>query len=418
MEIIYIHQYFTTPQMSGGTRSYEFARRMVRAGHVVHMITTDRSENITTTKWLQTDEQGIKAYWLNIPYSNKMGFFRRLKAFFLFAFFAFWKAKSLSGDVIFATSTPLTVVLPAALTAKRKKIPMVFEVRDLWPEMPIAMGFLKNPLMIFLSRKLELWAYKNSDAIVALSGMMKDGIVKTGYPENRIAVIPNGSDNVEFSVANANPQKFLLENEWIKDTPFLVYTGTFGKVNGIEYLVELAQELDRIASNVKILLVGGGSEENKILELAKEYNVYQKNLHIMNLVPKSYLPNIVAASSIASNIVIDLPEARANSANKFFDCLAAGKPIFINHGGWMADVIMYHSCGISAWEKSIDEVAIDLNEKLNDSMWLQEKGNNARFVAENFFDRDILANQLMDVLEIVVNGEPEKTSEIANGKFT
>jgi len=159
VKIIYLHQYFNTPDMSGGTRSYEMARRMVAAGHEVQMVTSYREPGSNRSEWFKTEEAGIQVHWYPVPYSNHMSFAQRIKAFFSFALAARKKAVELDGDIIFATSTPLTIALPAVSASRKKKIPMVFEVRDLWPEMPIAVGALKNPLMRFAAHKLEHWAY-------------------------------------------------------------------------------------------------------------------------------------------------------------------------------------------------------------------------------------------------------------------
>lgn len=199
LKVIYLHQYFNTPDMSGGTRSYEMARRMVAAGHEVHMVTSTRDPNHRHAGWFVSEEAGIQIHWYPVPYSNDMSYAQRMAAFWSFAIAARKKAIQLEGDVVFATSTPLTIALPAVPAARKKKIPMVFEVRDLWPEMPIAIGALNNPLLRFAARRLEHWAYKNSAAVVALSPGMKAGVVATGYPAERVAVIPNSSDNRDFA---------------------------------------------------------------------------------------------------------------------------------------------------------------------------------------------------------------------------
>ena len=152
MKIIYLHQYFNTPQMSGGTRSYEMARRFVAAGHEVHMITSHREESDDFSEWLEEIIDGIHVHWLSVPYSNNMGFKARVLAFLKFAVASGVKARKVGGDVIFATSTPLTIALPAIYAAKRLKKPMVFEVRDLWPELPIEVSALKNPFLKICAR--------------------------------------------------------------------------------------------------------------------------------------------------------------------------------------------------------------------------------------------------------------------------
>ena len=156
MKIVYLHQCVVTPDMPGGTRSYEMGRRLVEAGHEVHMITSDQSGRIGASEgWRFTEEAGIHVHWTTVPYGNEMPYGERIKAFFLFAWRSAREAARVGGDLVFATSTPLTIALPAVYAAKRCGIPMVFEVRDLWPAVPIALGALKNPLSRRLARRLE-----------------------------------------------------------------------------------------------------------------------------------------------------------------------------------------------------------------------------------------------------------------------
>src|SRR5690606_349402 len=123
MKIVYLHQYFNTLEMSGGTRSYEMARRLVAAGHEVHMVTSWRNDDSRSTSWFTTEESGIQVHWLPVPYSNHMSYRERISAFASFAFRSMTKAKELGGEVIFATSTPLTIAIPAVFAARHKKIP-------------------------------------------------------------------------------------------------------------------------------------------------------------------------------------------------------------------------------------------------------------------------------------------------------
>ena len=149
MKIIYLHQYFNTPDMAGGTRSYEMARILTSKGHEIHMITSFR-EPIKTRTPFTTVEEGINVHWIPVAYDNKMGFYRRIVAFLRFAYFATRRVMQLN-VILFCISTPLTIAIPAIYGAIRQRVPMVFEVRDLWPELPIAIGALKNPLAKFLA---------------------------------------------------------------------------------------------------------------------------------------------------------------------------------------------------------------------------------------------------------------------------
>lgn len=417
MRIIYLHQYFNTPEMSGGTRSYEMARRMVAAGHEVHMVTSYRESKAPEKGWFETDEAGIRVHWYPVPYSNHMGFLERGKAFFAFAVAARKKMVELDGDIIFATSTPLTVALPAVPASHKKRIPLVFEVRDLWPEMPIAVGALKNPFLRFVAHKLERWAYHNSDSVVALSPGMKDGVVRTDYPTERVAVIPNSSDNLEFQFNGEAAARFRAERKWLGDKPLLVYTGTFGATNGVGYLVPVARELMKMNSDIRILLVGDGAEKTKIIEQAKQAAVLGKNLFIEEKLPKREIPALLSAATMASVLFVDLPEMRPNSANKFFDALASSTPVMLNYGGWMHDMVKAKGCGLPMWQRPAAHVAKQLEDKMHDAAWLKEAGEGARQLAEQSFDRDKLAGRLIEVLQSAVDGRPQKAAKIAPGNY-
>jgi len=417
VRVVYLHQYFNTPSMPGGTRSYEMARRLVAMGHEVNIVTSWREQD-GRKGWFQTEEAGIRVHWLPAPYSNYMSYRQRIQAFFDFAWHSARKAAALEVDVVFATSTPLTISLPAVYAAKKQKVPMVFEVRDLWPEMPIAMGALKNKSMRYAARELEKWAYRHSKAVVALSPGMKAGIVSAGFSSKKIAVIPNSSDNVEFAYNPTAEKIFRGSRPWLGDRPLLCYAGTFGKVNGVGYAVSLAKALLDRKSDICILLVGDGAERNLVIQDAKEAGVFEVNLFFEPEMPKSKMPELFSAATMCSSLFIDLPEMRANSANKFFDTLAAGKPAFINYGGWMHDLVTSNHCGLAMWRTPIDAVAAKLDSVMHDPSWLCKAGESSRRLAEEYFDRDKLAAQLEQLLISVLDGKAERAEDIAPGRHT
>ena len=412
MKIIYFHQYFNTPEMSGGTRSYEMARRLVAAGHEVHMITSWVNET-DQKDWYITNEAGINVHWFPNYYNNKMSYLDRIKAFFRFAYHAAKKGKTFKdADIVFATSTPLTIALPAVSTAKKLNVPMVFEVRDLWPELPIAMGALKNKFTQKLAYLLESWAYKNSDSIIALSPGMREGIVKAGYPYNKIAVIPNSSDNELFEIDFSLVNNFRYKFDWLGERKLVVYTGTFGIINGVSYLVDLAEEVYKIDSEIRFLLIGAGAEFELVKEYAKTKEVLNINLFIMESIPKKEIPIVLKAATLSTALFIDKPEMRANSANKFFDSLAAGTPILINYGGWMVDIIENNNCGLVVWNKTIDQAAVDLVEFVGNESQLAQAASNAKKLAQTQFDRDNLAIQFSNVLDFTLDKRSQSISSI------
>lgn len=402
--------------MAGGTRSFEFARRLVEFGHEVNLVTSWR-EPTNRKEWFSTEESGVVVHWLPVPYTNAMSYGDRVRAFLRFAVLSARKLASIRTDVVFATSTPLTIALPGVYGAWAQSVPMVFEVRDLWPEMPIAVGAIRNPMLCTLARSLEKWAYDNAATIIALSPGMKDGVVRRGYPADRVAVIPNGSDNDAFSNSLEAAEPFLRSRPWLRDRPLIVYAGTFGRLNGLAYAVDLARELDRRKSKIGILLVGDGSERGRVLARASELGLVGRNLFFEGAVPKKEVPALLAAATFGASFFADVPEMRSNSANKFFDVLAASKPVLVNYGGWMHDLVVTHQCGFSAWEMSVETAASALDRLASDPMWLQDAGRASRLLAERYFDRDLLARQFEQVLMAAVEGRWTTAESIAPGNF-
>jgi glycosyltransferase involved in cell wall biosynthesis len=392
--------------MSGGVRSYKFARSLVERGHEVHVITTRRGPSnegdVSTDKWEESIEDGIHVHWAKVQYSNHMGFYSRVRAFLAFAWMSAFKIISLRGDLVFATSTPLTIAIPGILGSKCLGIPMVFEVRDLWPETPIAMGILKNPIAIALARALEKLAYSFSRTVIALSPGMQAGVVGRGKAIEDTVVIPNCADTSLFAYNEVRDRQFRDMTSWLGTRPLVLYTGTFGFVNGLSYLVRLAQLMQSVDPEVRFLAIGDGAERHKVVELARSTGTFETNLFFMNSVPKKDLPVYLAAASMVASYVIDVPELWHNSANKFFDGLAAGRPILINHGGWQADIITREQIGLVLSPSCRQEDAVALSALLRDQGKLCAMGEKSRTVAHRDFEIDDLAHKFCDVIEAAV----------------
>ena len=400
--ILYLHQYFATPETHGGTRSYEMARRLVERGHEVHMVTA-WPEDDGRRGWFRTREAGIEVHWIPVPYSNHLSYPARIRAFFHFAQKAAVKAAGIPADLVFATSTPLTIALPAVYAARRQRIPMVFEVRDLWPTMPIVVGALRNPGAIAAARWLERFAYRNAERVVALSPGMRDGIVETGYDPAKISIIPNSCDNGLFSsVSRAEARKWLLQRyPELGGGPLVGYTGTMGRINAVEYLVEMAAIARERGSALRFAVFGEGAEEAAVTSLARERGVLGRNLWIYGPLPKKDMPSVIRSLDLATSLFKNIPEMRHNSANKFFDALAAGRPVLINYGGWQAGVLRESGAGLVA-PPDQPRVALELAEKLlaePDRLALASQA--AGKLAREQFDRDLLAGRLADVLNEV-----------------
>lgn len=403
MRIVYLHQYFCTPDEPGGIRSFEFARRMVARGHSVDVVTSTpvTGSGVSRGQWTERTEHGIRVHRCALDYDNTMSYPQRLRAFGEFAVRAAWRARRLPRDLVLATSTPLTIALPAVVASRR--VPMVFEVRDVWPEVPIALGALRRPWTRKLALALEAWAYRHSAHVVALSPDMAASI-RRRHPEVDVTVVPNSSDVELFDVPDSSGQAARRARSWLGDRPLALYAGTFGLVNGLAYLVRAAEAAQTIAPELRFLLVGEGREAEEVERLARETGVLGKNLVIEPPVPKRDLPALFRAADVCLSTVIDVPELAANSANKAFDAFAAGRPLVINHGGWLAEVLERTGAGLAVPPDDPAAAAGLIRDLLADPDRVAAVRAASRDLARATFGRDLLFERLMAVLETVADG--------------
>ncbi len=401
MKILYLHQYFLSPRESGGTRSWELASRLAKAGHEVVVITSDLA--VDRAKWEVERVAGIEIHRIGVRYDNTLSYRERLVAFTRYAAAAGPRGRSVGGDVVFASSTPLTVAVPGVFAARALRVPFVFEVRDLWPGAVIDLGLLTNPALILAARAVERLAYREAAHIVTLSPGMQDGVLASGVDPARVSMIPNACDFELFDVPSAVGTSWRTENPWLGERPLLAYTGTLGTLNDAGWLVELAEALDRRGSSACIAVAGMGKEYEQIRTRAGEAGVLDRNFFMLGSRPKASIPAMLSAASAAFSTFLPHPILGINSANKFFDALAAARPVFLNHQGWLADLVREHDCGLVLPRDAAAAAAL-VQEKLDDPAWLDRAGASARALGRARFDRNAHARELEDVLTRVVRG--------------
>jgi glycosyltransferase involved in cell wall biosynthesis len=393
MRITYIHQHFRTPAMVGGTRSYEFARRLVERGHEVHVIAGEPDGERARV----STETGIVVHWLPVPYDNAMTHRRRLWVFIEFVGRAAVVAGRLRHDLVFATSTPLTVAIPGAYAALRRGVPMVLEVRDVWPEVPIALGALRSPVSRWAARRLEAWAYHRAAHVIALSPGMADSI-RRRFADVAVTVVPNSSDRTLFADADRAGLSLRRATPWLEDRPLVLYAGALGLVNGVEYLVRIAARLADTDPDVRIVIVGDGRMRDAVRGLAAELGVLDENLFMLGPVAKAEMVAFFGACDLAISLVIDIPELAANSANKVFDAFAAGRPVAVNHGGWIAELITMSGAGLVLPPDDPGGAAAAVAAFVHDRAAGTAAGAAAYALARDRFDRDLLFHDFERVL--------------------
>lgn len=400
MKVIYFHQHFQTPKVGGGIRSYKFAQRLIERGHQVIMVTGGKKEiyNLPATdkkNVYRGNIDGIDVIQIALPYSNSDGLVKRAITFIKYALKSIHYAMHEEYDMAYSTTTPLTAGIPCIWAKWFRGKKYIFEVRDLWPELPKALG-LKNPLALWGMSILEKLSYWNACACVGLSPGMCEGIAKRSQKGKEIALIPNGCDMDLFSPGNRED----LNVEGILPTDKVaVYTGTHGIANGLNAVLDAASVLlKRGRTDIKLLFVGDGKLKPMLMKRAIDENL--TNCLFLEQMPKAELSNIVCCADMGMQIFANIPAFYyGTSPNKFFDYIAAGLPVLNNYPGWMADMMKENNCGVMV-EPDNPEAFADGLIYLADHPELREVfGRNARALAEKEFDRDILSAKFVDFVE-------------------
>ena len=403
MRLLYFHQHFATPKGSSGTRSYEFARALIARGHQVTMVCGSHQLSglelpyDARRDWCRGEVDGIDVISLPLAYSNRDSLLRRGWTFLRFALRSVRLALTLDCDLVFATSTPITAVIPGLAAKWLRGKPFVFEVRDLWPELPRALG-LRNPFVLGSMSLLEFLGYRSADACIGLSPGIVEGIRARADERLPVAMIPNGSDLEVFHPA----KRAQLTLPGIGPDDFVAgFTGAHGVANGLDALLDVALELRRRRDpRVKLAFIGDGKEKERLSARAAELGL--TNCLFFPPVPKSELGGITASLDCGLMVLKDIPAFyRGTSPNKFFDYIAAGIPVVNNYPGWLAGLITEHRCGVVVPPGNVAAFADALQRLAADAAERRAMGAAARLLAEKEFARPLLASRFIATLEAV-----------------
>lgn len=347
------------------------------------------------TGWLRGDVDGIDVIALPLPYSNRDGIGKRLVTFLRFAWSSLRIALREECDLVFATSTPLTAAVPGIVAKVFRRKPFVFEVRDLWPELPRALG-MRNPLLLGGMGMLEWMAYRTCDRAVGLSPGIVEGIrrrAKRGLP---VTMIPNGCDLDIF-----NPRlRGEIRLPGIEPGDFVAgFTGAHGVANGLDAVLDAAAVLKRRgATRVKLIFVGDGKEKDRLALRAKSEGL--DNCLFFDPMPKAEIGALTASLGCGLMILKNVPAFYyGTSPNKFFDYVAAGIPVVCNYPGWLADLIRQNGCGVAVEPDTPEALADALCGLAADPEGGRKMGKKSRDLAEREFDRNELADGFCGVVE-------------------
>jgi glycosyltransferase involved in cell wall biosynthesis len=400
MHILFIHQAFATDDEAGGTRHYELARYLVDRGHRFTAIASPisyLSGQATSGAGSAGRQQPanlavIRAYTYAALHRSFVHRIASFLSFMLSSLLAGLRVRDV--DVVWGTSPPIFQGLTAWLLARLKHVPLLFEVRDLWPAFAVDMGVLSNPLLIRAAEGLERFLYRRADHIIVNSPAYVEHVCGKGIPADRVSLVPNG---VETAMFDPEADGAAVRREHGLDGRFVVlYAGAHGLANNLDVVLQVADLLHE-RSDIAFVLVGDGKEKSNLAHLAQEMGL--PNLWLLPPQPKSRMPEFLAAADVGLAILKDIPMFTTTYPNKVFDYMAAGRPTLLAIDGVIRQVVEAAEAGIFVPPGNPGALADGVRRLAADSARCRRMGQLARAYVQAHFERADQAARLVQILD-------------------
>jgi len=411
MRILLLHQYFLEEDDSGGSRWNEITKTWTSQGHEVTVIagmmhyTGSEKRAEYKGKYFAKKKQGnVTIHRTHVSEAYNKGFIGRLWGYFSFMFSSFWAGVfHIKGkyDAVIVTSPPLFVGGSGYLISRLKRIPMIFEIRDLWPESAIDTGVLTNKLVIKLAYWFENFIYKKARLINVLTpAFYKTLNEKKGIDKNKLIMIPNAADFSlsEEILAKFNREDFRKEHD-LENYFVITYVGAHGVANHLDQILDAGKKLED--TKVLFLLIGQGMEKERLKEKAKKMNVI--NVRFLDPVPKKEVFKYILASEMGASVLKKVDTFKTVYSNKSFDYFSCKKPILMAIDGVSRELVEDARAGVYVEPENADEYNKVIREYLNDEARLQEEGENGYQYAKMNFDRECLAKEYLESIKRIIN---------------
>jgi glycosyltransferase involved in cell wall biosynthesis len=396
MHILLIHQAFAALDEPGGTRHHELARHLAHRGHQVTIIaspisylTGDETQHNSRT---QVDDLGVK-----IIRSYTLPVLHRSFVLRVFSFLSFMISSFVNGlfvrnvDLVWGTTPPIFQGPTAWLLARLKGVPFLLEVRDLWPAFAVAVGVLKNRLLIRLSEWLERFLYRHADRVMVNSPGFIDYVESRGA--KNVALVPNGSDPGMFD-PHQEGRAFRREHG-LEDAFIILYAGAHGMSNDLGVVLNAA-ELIKPYHEIQFVLLGSGKEKDHLMAEAKERRL--DNVHFLPPVSKKTMRDALAASDVCLAILKPIDLYKTTYPNKVFDYMAAGRPVILAIDGVIRQVVEDADAGLAVPPGKHQALADAVLSLARDPEKCKQKGLNGRELVENQFSREQIAEAFTALL--------------------
>ena len=398
MHILIIHQAFASLNEPGGTRHHEFARLLTAQGHQVTVIASPVSY-ITGSHTIQSNVQmeGVTILRASVYDAHHKSFLHRIFAFFSFMLSSFWIGLGVKNvDVVWGTSPPIFQGVTAWTLARLKGAKFLFEIRDLWPQFAIAVGVLKNPVLIFLSEWLERFLYRRADRVMVNSPGFLQPVSSRGA--KRVELIPNGADPSMFD-PEADGAAFRQSNH-LQGKFVALYAGAHGMSNDLDVVLDAAALLSE-EKQVQIVLLGDGKEKSALKVRAEKLNL--TNVTFLPSVPKTEMALALAGADACIAILKPLEEYKTTYPNKVFDYMAAGRPVALAIDGVIREVVEAANCGVFASPGDAVELANAIRKLAADSVECRTMGLRGRDYLQRNFSRVAIGEKLIALLYELVS---------------
>jgi len=411
MKILLLHQYFLEENDPGGSRWNEISKAWANLGHDVTvlagMIHYNGNEKLPEYKgkyFVKKQQGSVNVLRSHVSESYNTGFAGRLWGYFSFMFSSFWggtfKVKG-KFDVVIVTSPPLFVGVSGYLISKFKRVPFVFEIRDLWPESAVDTGVLTNKAIIKFAYAIEKFIYKKARLINVLTPAFYETLnTKKNVSKEKLLMIPNAAD---FSLS----EKLLNEfdtNEFrkklgIDDRFVITYVGAHGVANHLQQILEAGKKLED--TNVLFLLIGQGMQKEKLIKLANEMEV--KNVKFIDPVPKIEVFKYILASDMGTSVLKNVETFKTVYSNKTFDYMSCKKPILMAIDGVSRALVEDAKAGSFVIPEDPESFNKIIREYLKNPSRLKEEGENGYIYARKNFDRELLSKKYIFEIEKLLN---------------
>jgi glycosyltransferase involved in cell wall biosynthesis len=397
-----IHQAFVGPTEPGGTRHFELAQHMVKAGHQFTIVASDVSyltgQSVSDRRGMYTEQSmsGVRVLRARTYASLHRSFFWRLVSFSSFMLSSVWAGLRVGPvDIVMGTSPPIFQAVSAMVVAALRRRPFLLEIRDLWPEFAIGMGVLRSRVLISLSRKLEHILYSRATHLLVNSPAYKDYLIAAGVPEAKVTVIPNGVDLADFS---PDADGSTTRADWNLEGQFVVmYAGALGMANDLGTLIDAASLLRHDGDGLQIVIVGDGGEAQALRQKASSLGL--TNVTFTGTVAKSRMPDVLAAADVCVAILQDIPMFRTTYPNKVFDYMASGRPVILAIDGVIRKVVETARGGVFVPPGDAVALADAIRQLRADPTRAAQMGKLGREYVAQHFDRSQQAGDFALLVE-------------------